>query len=65
MIINGKRPSGVPSPQLYEYKFKKLQELERQESEGRIVLYYADESHVCTEGYVPYGWQICHHTPRI
>ena len=53
-----KRPRGVPSPQLYAYKYEKLQELEQQESEGRIALYYADESHVCTEGYVPYGWQL-------
>lgn len=22
------------------------------------MLYYADESHTCTEGYVPYGWQL-------
>lgn len=35
-----------------------MQELERQEREGRIALYYADESHVCTQGYVPYGWQL-------
>ena len=48
----------MPSPQLYEYKVEKLQELERQESEGSIRLYYADESHTCTEGYVPYGWQL-------
>ena len=20
-------------------------------------MYYGDESHICTEGYVPYGWQ--------
>lgn len=53
-----KRPRGVPSPQLYEYKVEKLQELESQASEGRIRLYYADESHTCTEGYVPYGWQL-------
>lgn len=53
-----KRPRGKPSPQLYEYKREKLQELERQYEEGRIDLYYADESHVCTEGYVPYGWQL-------
>jgi hypothetical protein len=53
-----KRPRGFPSPQRYEYKHEKLQELERQESEGRISLYYADESHVCTGGYVPYGWQL-------
>jgi transposase len=24
---------------------------------GLIDLYYGDESHFCTEGYVPYGWQ--------
>jgi transposase len=24
---------------------------------GTIDLYYGDESHVCSEGYVPYGWQ--------
>jgi hypothetical protein len=53
-----KRPRGVPSPLLYEYKYEKLQELERRESEGRIALYYADENHVCTGGYVPYGWQL-------
>jgi transposase len=53
-----KRPRGIPSPQLYDYKYEKLQELEQREREGRIALYYADESHVCTEGYVPYGWQL-------
>ncbi|RGN59310.1 IS630 family transposase [Bacteroides sp. OM05-10AA] len=52
-----KRPRGIPSPQLYEYKTEKLQELEQLERDGRINLYFADESHVCTEGYVPYGWQ--------
>ena len=52
-----KRPRGVPSPQLYEYKTEKLQELERLEIDGKINLFFADESHVCTEGYVPYGWQ--------
>lgn len=25
--------------------------------QGLIDLYYGDESHVCSEGYVPYGWQ--------
>lgn len=24
---------------------------------GQIDLFYGDESHVCQEGYVPYGWQ--------
>lgn len=51
-----KRPKGKPSPQLYAYKTEKLQELEQQERDGLIDLYYGDESHICTEGYVPYGW---------
>lgn len=25
--------------------------------QGLLDLYYGDESHVCSEGYVPYGWQ--------
>lgn len=52
-----KRPKGKPSPQLYAYKTEKLQELEQQANTGLIDLYYGDESHICTEGYVPYGWQ--------
>ena len=52
-----KRPKGKPSPQLYEYKTEKLQELEQQAIAGTIDLYFGDESHICTEGYVPYGWQ--------
>jgi hypothetical protein len=24
---------------------------------GEVDLYYGDETHVCSEGYVPYGWQ--------
>lgn len=52
-----KRPKGQPSPQLYAYKTEKLQELVQQEKDGLIDLYYGDESHICTEGYVPYGWQ--------
>ena len=34
-----------------------MQELEKLDAEGSIELFYADESHVCTSGYVPYGWQ--------
>lgn len=34
-----------------------MQELESLDSKGKIELYYADESNVCTDGYVPYGWQ--------
>lgn len=31
--------------------------LEQQSQQGSIDLYYADESQVSMEGYVPYGWQ--------
>jgi transposase len=34
-----------------------LAELEKLSQAGLIDLYFGDESHVCTEGYVPYGWQ--------
>lgn len=52
-----KTPKGTPSPQEYAYKKELLQELERQWESGLIDLYYGDESHVCTEGYVPYAWK--------
>lgn len=52
-----KRPKGKPSPQLYQYKVWKLQELEQLWHNGSIDLYYGDESHLCEEAYVPYGWK--------
>ncbi len=52
-----KRPRVTPSPQLYAIKREKLQELENLSNQGLIDLYFGDESHVCTQGYVPYGWQ--------
>lgn len=52
-----KTPKGTPSPQEYTYKKELLQELEYQWELGLIDLYYGDESHVCTEGYVPYAWK--------
>jgi len=48
-----KRPKGKPSPQLYAYKTEKQQELEDLFEKGSIDLFYGDESHICTEGYVP------------
>lgn len=41
----------------YELQVEKLQELEQMSLDGKIDLYYGDETHVCSEGYVPYGWQ--------
>lgn len=32
-------------------------ELEKLSQQGYIDLFYGDESHICSEGYVPYGWQ--------
>jgi transposase len=31
--------------------------LEQQSKQGHIDLFYGDESQICEEGYVPYGWQ--------
>ncbi len=51
-----KRPRGIPSPQLVEIKTLQLQELVKLWHQGYIDLRFGDESHVCTSGYVPYGW---------
>jgi len=42
---------------LYAYKIEKLAELEKLSQHSLIDLFYGDESHVSSEGYVPYGWQ--------
>jgi transposase len=34
-----------------------LELLEKQAQKGHIDLFYGDESKVCEQGYVPYGWQ--------
>lgn len=52
-----KRPRMNPSPHFYAIKREKLQELENLSNQGFIDLFFGDESHVCTQGYVPYGWQ--------
>lgn len=36
---------------------KNLKELEKLSEKGEIDIFYGDESPVCSEGYVPYGWQ--------
>lgn len=51
-----KRPRGKPSSQLLELKEFQLQELVKLWQTGLIDLRFGDESHVCTSGYVPYGW---------
>lgn len=44
-------------PEYYESKVERLKELEKLSEKGEIDIFYGDESHVCSEGYVPYGWQ--------
>jgi hypothetical protein len=51
-----RRPSkGKPKPGYYELQVEKLKELEQLSMEGKTDLFYGDETHVCSEGYVPYG----------
>lgn len=42
---------------MYDVRCQKLALLEEQSRQGTIDLYYGDESRVCEQGYVPYGWQ--------
>ena len=41
----------------YELQVEKMKELESLSIKGEIEIYYGDETHVCSEGYVPYGRQ--------
>lgn len=34
-----------------------MRQLEALAEAGEVTLFYGDESHVCQQGYVPYGWQ--------
>lgn len=42
---------------MYQLKLECLAELEQLSRRGLIDLYYGDESRVCLQGCVPYGWQ--------
>ena len=42
---------------MVDLKVFQLQELVNLWKAGHIDLWFGDESHVCTSGYVPYGWQ--------
>ncbi len=52
-----KRLKGKPDPAIYEDKVLDLRELEKLAEQGLIDLFYGDQTHVSSEGYVPYGWQ--------
>ena len=42
---------------MYALKVEQLAELEQLSQKGLVDLFYGDESQVCSNGYVPYGWQ--------
>jgi transposase len=48
---------GQPDPIEYEEKKAQIEEFQRLEDEGKIKLYYLDESGFCLIPCVPYGWQ--------
>lgn len=48
---------GKPDGELYRVRKEALGLLEEQSRQGRVDLFYGDESRVSPEGYVPYGWQ--------
>lgn len=52
-----KRVKGEPDPEIYQQKKAELRELEKQEKEGKIDLYYGDESGFSLVPSVPYAWQ--------
>jgi len=52
-----RRPKGKPDRELYQIGTEALALLEQQSKQGHIDLFYGDESQLCQEGYVAYGWQ--------
>ncbi|MGV3585469.1 MAG: IS630 family transposase [Adhaeribacter sp.] len=52
-----KRVKGKPDAALYQVRSEALGLLEEQSRQGHVDLFYADESQVSPEGYVPSGWQ--------
>jgi transposase len=46
-----------PNADVYAFKREYLGDLERLSEQGRIDLFYGDESRVCLQPCVPYGWQ--------
>jgi transposase len=54
-----------PDNEYYTLKKEGLSLLEGLSEEDLIDIYYADESRVCENGYVPYGWQFADETVGI
>jgi hypothetical protein len=52
-----KRHAQHADPEYYAHKRWCLGQLEALAERGEIALFYGDETHVSSEGYVPYAWQ--------
>lgn len=52
-----KRVKGEVCPELYDQKKKELEQLKIAENEGKIDIYYGDESGFSLVPCLPYGWQ--------
>jgi transposase len=48
---------GEPDPEEYKEKQAQIEEFKRLEDEGKINLYYLDETGFCLIPFVPYAWQ--------
>jgi transposase len=48
---------GVPDHDEYQQKKQALHDLQEQASQGKLDLYYFDESGFCLSPYLPYAWQ--------
>ncbi len=56
---------GEPDPEEYQQKKQVLHDLQQQASQGRLDLYYFDESGFCLTPYLPYAWQEKGQTIRL
>ena len=52
-----RRVKGRSDPVRFAAKHEQLGELEALSRAGHLTLLYSKDSHMCSEGYVSYGWQ--------
>ncbi len=52
-----RKVKGNPEPEDYQEKKKELEKLKQLEKEGKIDIFYLDETGFCLTPYIPYAWQ--------
>ena len=52
-----RRVKGNPEPEDYQQKKEELEKLQKLEKEGKIDIFYLDETGFCLTPYIPYAWQ--------